>query len=136
MAGAIAQAVIWWTASIGGNCLSKRHMPRQGIWMFALVAALLVLLGCTGSALAAPANDAFVAADYPWFGTPTLGNNAGATKESGEPNHGGNPGGHSVWYRRASAGGRIAINTCGSGFDTLLGLYSGFAVDGLTKLDD
>jgi hypothetical protein len=42
----------------------------------------------------------------------TAASNAGATKQSGEPNHLGNPGGSSVWYSwTAPASGRVTLST-------------------------
>ncbi|HEV7406592.1 MAG TPA: IPT/TIG domain-containing protein [Chthoniobacteraceae bacterium] len=68
------------------------------------------------------------------FGTVT-GANAGATKEPGEPDHAGNPGGKSVWYSwTAAASGTFTFDTSGSSFDTLLGIYTGAAVDSLTEV--
>jgi hypothetical protein len=64
-------------------------------------------------------------------GTAT-GTTAGMTKEAGEPNHAGNPGGHSVWYRwTAPSGGTATIDTIGSSFDTVLAVYTGAAVSAL-----
>ncbi len=61
------------------------------------------------------------------------GGNVAATKETGEPNHAGNSGGKSVWWRwTAPADGEISINTFGSNFDTLLAAYTGSEVDNLT----
>lgn len=58
-----------------------------------------------------------------------------ATKEFGEPLHGGNEGGRSVWWSwKASESGVIEVDTEGSDFDTLLGLYEGTRVDRLTTL--
>jgi len=52
--------------------------------------------------------------------------NACASKEDGEPDHAGNPGGHSLWFRwTATNAGSIRISTEGSDFDTLLAVYSG-----------
>ena len=49
-----------------------------------------------------------------------------ATKEPGEPDHAGNAGGASVWYSWTPATSQqVAIDTCGSGFDTVLGVYTG-----------
>ena len=54
------------------------------------------------------------------------GNNEGATKESGEPNHAGDSGGSSVWYRWvAPSTGRFTFTTFRSSFNTLLGIYTG-----------
>ena len=56
-----------------------------------------------------------------------------ATKQSGEPNHAGNPGGASVWFRwTAPSSGRVTITTRGSSFDTLLGVYRGSTLASLT----
>lgn len=47
-----------------------------------------------------------------------------ATKESGEPDHAGNAGGASVWFRwTATYTGPATFTTDGSDFDTLLGVY-------------
>jgi len=63
----------------------------------------------------------------------TTGSNVGATKESGEPSHAGNAGGASVWWCwTAPASGQATINTNGSSFDTLLGVYTGSSVGSLT----
>lgn len=83
-----------------------------------------------------PANDAFVAATgiAGWSGTQT-GTNASASHEPGEPQHGRRPGGASVWYRwRAPAAGVATFNTFGSAFDTLLAVYRGRSVGGLTRV--
>ena len=65
----------------------------------------------------------------------TTGNNTGATKEPGEPNHAGNSGGASVWYRwQAPATGSVRFTTTGSNFDTLLAVYTGSSVSALTPI--
>jgi hypothetical protein len=52
------------------------------------------------------------------------GNNSAATVEPGEPNHGGKPGGHSLWISWvAPTNGVARFKTEGSGFDTLLAAY-------------
>jgi len=61
----------------------------------------------------APANDDFNSRSR-LFGARILTqvSNAGATKEAGEPDHLGNPGGSSVWYSwTASASGRVTLST-------------------------
>jgi len=64
-----------------------------------------------------------------------FGTNAGATKEPGEPDHAGNPGGTSVWYRwQAPTNGDMTFTTFGSNFDTLLAIYTGSGVNGLTPI--
>ena len=63
------------------------------------------------------------------------GSNANATKALGEPNHGGNVGPSSVWYSwTAPIDGPVQIDTIGSEFDTLLGVYTGDAVASLTSV--
>ena len=98
--------------------------------------ALLVAALWPTSAVAAPANDDFADAQV-ITGTKgdISGSNVGATKETGEPDHAGNPGGHSIWYSwTAPADGNVAFTTSGSTFDTLLAVYTGAAVDGLTPV--
>jgi hypothetical protein len=58
--------------------------------------------------------------------------NTNATKQAGEPSHGGNPGGRSLWWSwTASASGLATVKTEGSSFDTLLAVYTGAALDSL-----
>ena len=88
----------------------------------------------TPQGVAAPPNDAFANATVLPSASGTLsGTNVGATKETGEPNHGDNAGGASIWYRfTAPASGVATVDTVGSSLDTLLGVYTGSAVNGLT----
>lgn len=59
----------------------------------------------------------------------------GATKETGEPSHANNIGGASVWWRYVpTQSGQVAMNTNGSNFDTLLGIYTGAVVGGLLTI--
>jgi subtilisin family serine protease len=84
-----------------------------------------------------PGNDHFVNAI-------NLTNNSGvssvpdtalATKEFNEPNHAGNVGGKSVWWKfTAPANGVLSLSTTNSSYDTLLGVYSGTLVGLLTNL--
>jgi hypothetical protein len=63
------------------------------------------------------------------------GTNADATREVGEPLHAGKRGEHSVWYSWVpTANGIATFTTVGSAFDTLLGIYTGSAVGGLTPV--
>jgi hypothetical protein len=63
------------------------------------------------------------------------GTTVGATKEAGEPDHAGNPGGASVWYQwTAPASGLATFSTDGSNFDTLLAAYTGATVNALTEV--
>ena len=83
-----------------------------------------------------PANDAFANAQTVTGGTGTAtGTNTGASKESGEPNHGGNTGGRSIWYAwTAPSTGTARFQTCGSDYDTTLAVYTGAVVNNLTAL--
>ncbi|MBI3885014.1 MAG: matrixin family metalloprotease [Opitutae bacterium] len=85
-----------------------------------------------------PANDAFANATPITLSGNTAvvtGFNTNTTKEPGEPNHGGDPGGHSAWWRfTAPSNGNISIDTRGSVFDTTLGVYTGSAVNALTTV--
>jgi hypothetical protein len=63
------------------------------------------------------------------------GTNRFATKEPGEPNHAGKPGGSSVWYTWTAPDDGIAtFRTIGSTFDTLLAVYTGPDVGSLTSV--
>jgi len=83
-----------------------------------------------------PMNDSFVL-PQPLSGSTgsSAGSNLGATKEMGEPHQAGNKGGASVWYRWQSPGtGTVSLDTHGSGFDTLLAVYTGTTVEALTPI--
>ncbi len=87
--------------------------------------------------LGAPINDSFVGAEkLAGARLSQVGDyNQGSKKDSGEPNHAGNPGGVSVWYQWASPGdGNVTLNTAGSSFDTLLGVYTGGNVGALSQV--
>lgn len=62
-----------------------------------------------------------------------VGDNTTAWKEPGEPDHGGNAGGQSLWWSWvAPESAPVRIGTLGSSFDTVLGVYHGSAVNALT----
>ena len=87
--------------------------------------------------VARPPNDTF--ANRVLIGGPVIGVsgvNNNATKEFSEPNHGGNAGGKSVWWSWTPPfSGRALVSTAGSSFDTLLAVYTGSAVNGLTTIN-
>lgn len=63
------------------------------------------------------------------------GSNVGATLETGEPVHLSRLHRTSVWYSVvAPANGRMTVETVGSTFDTVLGVYQGASVGALTAL--
>jgi subtilisin family serine protease len=101
------------------------------------------LVEAMGLSTTAPANDVFAsaAAFTPTSPSPLVGSNVGATKEAGEPNHAANAGGKSVWWTfTAPSAGTLTLSTEGSkrsdgvGLDTLLGVYTGTSVGGLTQV--
>jgi len=62
-------------------------------------------------------------------------NTLNATKEVGEPNHAGNLGGKSVWWKFvAPADGKLELTTSNSTFDTVLAVYSGESVGTLQEI--
>lgn len=64
-----------------------------------------------------------------------FGTNEGATREAGEPLQADFGAGHSVWWSWTPAARRRAVfSTLGSDFDTVLGVYTGLAVDQLTHI--
>ena len=83
-----------------------------------------------------PANDGFADATVLEGQFVTVQeNNFAATKEPGEANHAGNPGGRSVWWRWTAPGnGPVTIATAGSDLDTVLAIYTGTSLDGLTDV--
>ncbi len=83
-----------------------------------------------------PFNDHFAEAFLlPGLAGRTNAVNGGATKEAGEPRHGEDEGGRSIWYWwRAPSHGTFELTTEGSDFDTLLGLYTGEEVDALATV--
>jgi hypothetical protein len=106
-----------------------------------MVSVFTVIAFLTWSAAAradAPANDAFAAATS-LAESPSVvsGSNKEATKEPGEPNHAGNPGGHSVWFTwTPGTTSQVGIKAggCFSNIDTLVAVYTGPAVDSLTPV--
>ncbi len=84
----------------------------------------------------APANDVFAQRiSLTGNAATATGSNVGASKEAGEPNHVGNAGGKSVWWTwTAPTSGTATIKTDGSNFDTMLAVYSGSSVAGLSAI--
>jgi hypothetical protein len=59
----------------------------------------------------------------------------GATKQPGEPDHAGNPGGHSVWFEwTAPETGSVQMSACQNSFPTLLAVYTGSELSHLTPV--
>ncbi len=82
-----------------------------------------------------PSNDDFAKATSLPSGGKTTPSNWLATKELGEPEHAGNPGGASVWYRwTAPESGSVEVDTCGAESDTLLAVYLGTELPSLSPV--
>lgn len=107
-----------------------------------VVSSASYLVGANSSAivtiLVPVVNDAFSAASILTGSAATAsGTNIGATRETGEPWHHVSlqTGGRSVWWKwTAPANGALGLSTAGSNFDTMLAIYQGSAVGGLTRL--
>ena len=67
-------------------------------------------------AVPSPENDEFAnATPLSGLSASGSGSNFDATSEPGEPNHAGNAGGHSLWWRwTAPAKGSVQVDTCDS----------------------
>jgi hypothetical protein len=81
--------------------------------------------------------DAYPLTDGPLGGTSgTFGlGNVGATKQPGEPDHAGNRGGASVWFAwTAHESGSVRLSACEASFHTLLAVYTGSTLTGLTSV--
>jgi thiol-disulfide isomerase/thioredoxin len=97
---------------------------------------LTLCLFFTWTAAAAPSNDSFssprVIASAPASITTATG---GATAQPGEPFHDGYPPRASVWFRwTAPSAGIVDISTLGSGFDTILAVYTGTSLSSLVRV--
>ena len=91
------------------------------------VALLFVLVAPAAASASPPPNDNFGNSEsltdrFGW----AEGDNTEADEGAGEPNHAGNPGGHSVWYSwTVPYAGRATFNRRYSDFDTLLAVVHG-----------
>ncbi len=103
----------------------------------ALKSVLILVLFCPVAVFAAaPPNDNFAKA-APMFGAhgTVAVSNTEASKELTEPNHAGNAGGHSVWYRfHANCGGRMRLDPAGSAIPVLIAVYRGGNIGNLSTV--
>ena len=94
------------------------------------------LYGAPGQA--PPNNDFVDAIDLSFTGTRDWwggGFNVGGDREPNEPAHAGVASGHSVWWKWTAPGSaQLSIDTFGSNFDTVLAVYTGTALNTLTKV--
>ncbi len=95
-----------------------------------------ITLTGAGTSLAGPSNDNFTSATSVSGGTWTIsGSNFNATRETDEQNHGATSGYSSVWFSWSpTVSGLYTLSTSGSGFDTLLGVYTGTDFSSLTQV--
>lgn len=113
----------------------KRTKARSLVSVvIATVVALVVGLVPAAALATPPSNDNFANAEALTERTGWLeATNTEATKEPGEPNHAGNPGGASIWYTwTAPYSGLATLSLCWSEIDTLLAVYTG---DQLSELE-
>ena len=97
---------------------------------------LASVLGAAQWLCAVPSNDLFSAAVLlSGEDISLVANNGGAGKEAGEPDHANEPGAASVWWKwKAPDHGETEIVTDGSDFQTLLAVYTGSSVTGLSEI--
>ncbi len=118
-----------------GNYIIEIEPNPQGIIQESNYANNIIQVPITvGNPNAAPANDNFASAQTLLGGFASVsGTTANATKQSKEPNHAGNAGGHSVWYSwNAPDTKAVTIDTIGSSFNTLLAVYTGSTLASLS----
>ena len=99
---------------------------------------LLAALVLPAALRAMPPNDRFAdALEIESGAGQVAASTAGASRETGEPNHAGNAGGASIWFFWvAPRGGLLTVYTFGSSFDTTLAAYTGTAVNALETEDE
>ena len=100
------------------------------------VLLLVVLALVPTSAYGQPPNNDFASAQE-LTGIPAsrAGNNIEATREEGEPSHGELATGASVWYRwTAPSRADVTIDVCNADFDSSLAVYTGSAINALTRV--
>lgn len=93
--------------------------------LIVMTALVLLCAGASANAASPDFTDDFADRELLTDDTGRIdGSNIGATRETGEPRHGGKTGGRSVWISwLAPADGIATFSTDGSSFDTLLSAY-------------
>lgn len=103
------------------------------------IVTLINLFMVVGGFASAPGNDNF-STPTTVFGPQghTSGTNVGATKEANEPNHAGNAGGKSIWFKWTAPMTRMMQVTTNqstrSSIDTLLNVYTGTSLNNLNSI--
>ncbi|HVG31485.1 MAG TPA: Calx-beta domain-containing protein [Pyrinomonadaceae bacterium] len=121
----------------GGEALCSNLNGTDYYGSFSVTYQSIASYLTNGTPPSAPANNNFVSAQVITGCTGSVtGTNTGANKETGEPSHSdGNAGGASVWYQwQSPSTSSVTINTSGSSYDTLLAVYTGNSVGGLTAI--
>lgn len=117
------------------------YMQRSEASFVALIIMPMIFLVIHSSIICAqapPVNDNFASATVLTGSTSSVtGNSNGATRESGEPQHAGNAGGRSVWYKWTEGNfqfspGRTFTTGNSTNFNTLLAVYTGTNINNLT----
>ena len=83
-----------------------------------------------------PSNDSFsTPADESGPSWSVTAANASSSKESGEPNHAGQTGGHSLWYRWTAPTSRVyAVSVYTTDFDPVVAVYTGNSLSTLSTI--
>ena len=121
--------------------LRLRKLAGNPGWLKLGLVILAGLLADVGRAVPAPANDNFASASpiiitTNLWGT-TNGTTLGASPQTGEPSHAGNPASYSVWYKwTAPQDGVVQFDTLGtpSTNDTVLAVYTGGGLATLSQV--
>jgi hypothetical protein len=124
---------IQWTNVAAGNySLTARATDDRGVTRTSAVVSITV--GSNVLAFTDHFTNRNVVSGSPLTVT---GSNAGTTAEPGEPNPAGlNRNSRTVWIAwRATYSGSVTIDTIGSSFDTVLGVYTGTVLSSLTVID-
>ena len=91
------------------------------------LAALTVLAPAPGD------NASVMAQPLPGPSAPVKGGQGNAVQDAGKLNPAGNMGGRSVSYARAAmSGDKVTVDTAGSAYDTMVGVYTGNAVNAVS----
>lgn len=111
------------------TCVDARFWPAERTGLMAAAQAVRAPYGPPP-----PANDTFSAPTaLSGAAGAVSATTVGATAEWGEPVHAGRRGGSSVWFTwTAPTTGTYVFDTAGATLDTMLGVYTGTAVDRLT----
>lgn len=114
--------------------MNRRINIRKSNFLFLI--CLLGIFSVTTLAVTQPTNDNFASAEQlSGIRISVQRSNVNATKETGEPNHAGNPGGKSVWFRWTAPMSRMMRFSTGrsiGNIDTLISVYRGSELTMLT----